>query len=137
MLFDDVRPVEEVSRHWSVQKSCSRCVPFQGLISKKGVCPFREKSFEGLQAYCCLVVVRRLVHEVFPSGGKIAARGAAVSGLQNIFFLFAVWLRNSRPEASARPRATWEATHGERGGIGGNYKSLMIVLGHVALWGCL
>jgi len=64
---------------------------FQGLISKKGVCPFREKSFEGLQAYCCLVVVRRLVHDVFSSGGKIAARGAAVSGLQNRFLLFAVW----------------------------------------------
>merc|ERR1712193_54205 len=25
----------------------------------------------------------------------------------------------------------------EKGGIGGNYKCLMIVLGHVALWGCL
>merc|ERR1711934_483630 len=142
---------------------------FQELISKKGVCPFREKSFEGLQAYCCLVVVRRLVHDVFSSGGKIAARGAAVSGLQPFFSfccLVAELEARSLCEASrdlgsyarsfellspaVAPQrqacgmpsrlAAYHAfsyVRTEKGGIGGNYKSLMIVLGHVALWGCL
>merc|ERR1711904_619324 len=99
--------------------------------------------------------------------GKIAARGAAVSGLQPFFSfccLVAELEARSLCEASRdlgsyarsfellspavapslRHALTFGCipcfllrTYGERGGIGGNYKSLMIVLGHVALWGCL